>query len=304
MRKFELTILGSNSALPAYGRFPTSQVLNINEDLLLIDCGEGTQIRMSQYRIKRNKISRIFISHLHGDHLYGLPGVITSFYHTSRTQSLQIFGPTGIKRFLDTVFEVSGALAEYPLEIIELEDRGIKQIIDAVDYEIFAFPVSHRMPTFGYLFREKFGERNIRKSSIEKYRLNIDQIKAAKAGEEIRINDKIIDNSEITHPNPVPRSYAYCADSRYDESLLEYIEGVNTLYFETTYLDDMIDQAIERGHCTARQAGRLARKAGVQTLITGHYSSRYKNLEPILAEAKTEFENVVLGTDGLIFQIK
>ncbi|MBT8191638.1 MAG: MBL fold metallo-hydrolase, partial [Bacteroidia bacterium] len=147
MRKFELTILGSNSALPAYDRFPTSQVLNINEELLLIDCGEGTQIRMSQYHIKRNRVSRIFISHLHGDHLYGLPGVITSFYHISRTAELQIIGPKGIRKFLDTIFEISGALAEYPLEIIELEDEGLIQIVDTKYFEAYAFPVFHRMPT-------------------------------------------------------------------------------------------------------------------------------------------------------------
>ncbi|MBT8188781.1 MAG: ribonuclease Z, partial [Bacteroidia bacterium] len=151
--------------------------------------------------------------------------------------------------------------------------------------------------------REKITEKNIRKSAIEKYKLSIEQIKSVKSGEDLLIDEMTIDNRQLTYPNPVPRSYAYCADSIYEESLLNYISGVHTLYFETTYLDDMKEQARERGHCTARQAGELARKAGVKTLITGHYSSRYKDLNPILEEAKSEFENVILGQDGLVVEI-
>lgn len=304
MNKFEITILGSNSALPAYGRFPTSQILDIGQKLFLIDCGEGTQIRLGQYKIKRNKISHIFISHLHGDHLYGLPGVIISFNHTSRKEALTIFGPVGLKQYIDTCFEVSQVHLNFQIDIVELSQESELMVLETEQLTVHAFPVNHRVPTFGYRFQEKDSPRNIRKDAIKKYNLSLEQILNAKKGVLLNTGDINYKIEDITHPKANIRSYAYCADSRYDEQILPFINEATVLYFETTYLDVLKEEAFERGHATARQAGIMAKKAGVRTLITGHYSSRYKILDDHLIEAKSEFDNVVLGYDGLILNVE
>ncbi|MBT8231850.1 MAG: ribonuclease Z [Saprospiraceae bacterium] len=302
--QFYLTILGSNSATPAYGRFPTSQVLTLNDHTFLIDCGEGSQIRMGEYKIKRNKISHIFISHMHGDHIFGLPGLITSLTLNSRKEPLTIYGPKGIKAFLDAVISMSYSHLSFDLIINEIETDKKISILAFEDVEIFAFPVFHRIPTYGYLFEEKAGPRNILKSAIHKYSLSVDQIKSIKAGNDLDFDGKTIPNEEITKESLKPQSYAYCADSRADDRIIESVKGVSAMYFETTYLDDLRDQASERGHATSKQAAELALKANVNALITGHYSSRYKDVQPILDEAKSVFPNVYLGYDGMMLDIR
>ncbi len=304
MKKFELTILGSNSAMPAFGRFPTSQIINFDEQLILIDCGEGCQIRLSQYKIRRNKISHILISHLHGDHLYGLPGVLTSLNHLSRTKPLEVFGPVGIKKYINTCFEVGEVHLNYPLKITEIDSEEEIIISDQNNFAIKAFPVIHRIPTYAYKIIEKPSEKKIIKSVIDKYNLSIEQIKKIKNGNDLVIRDTIIENKALTHPSNAIRSYAFCADTKFSLSLLEYLKGINTMYYETTYMDELKNQAHERGHSTAKEAGQFASLSGIKLLVTGHYSSRYKNLDDILAEVKSEFPNAILGYDGLILNIQ
>jgi len=303
MRAFELTILGSNSALPAYGRFPTSQVLNYNNDLILIDCGEGTQIRMSDYKVKRNNISKICISHHHGDHLYGLPGVITSMNHHSRTAPLLVIGPRGIKKYLDVVFEIGEVHLNFALEVIEIDHSGLAKVYEDDELIIEAFPVFHRIPTYGYKYTEKSQEINIRKEAISEYNLSIEEIKQLKLGHDIERETGNIKNELCTLAHEPPRTYTYCADSKVDDSLIPIIAGSDLLYFETTYLHDLQQQAQERGHATAREAATLAKAAKVKQLITGHYSSRYRNVQPILDEAKEVFDNVILGYDGVVVRL-
>jgi len=304
MKKFELTILGSNSAIPAYGRFPTSQILNYNEELFLIDCGEGTQMRMTDYKIKRTKIDRIFISHLHGDHVYGLPGVITSLNHLSRKRALNIFGPVGLKKYLETIFEVGEVHLNFEVIVHELSFDSKTQIWENSTMRVYAFPVFHRIQTYGYLFQEKEGYRNIIKEKIPEFGLSVDQIKSIKKGEDITVDNKTIKNRDLVYPFIPSRSYAYCADSKVDPDLIPIVKGVNLLYFETTYLDSLRTQAIQRGHATAKQAGRFAKQAEVKTLVIGHYSSRYKNVHPLKEEAEQEFEKVILGYDGTMINIE
>ncbi len=271
--------------------------------MFLIDCGEGTQIRIGQYKIKRNSIDHIFISHLHGDHVYGLPGLLTSMSLNNRTKALQIFGPVGLKKMLDTVFEMSRAYFSFEIEITELKEGAHKTILDLPDAEVKCFPVYHRIPCFGYLFQEKLPERNVMKTAIEEFNLSIEEIKAAKRGEDIQRGDQIILNRLVTLTQDEVVSYAFCADSEADSRILDDIRGVNVLYFETTYLDDMSEQAKERGHATSVSAAQLADAAGVNVLITGHYSSRYRDLEPFIEEIKPIFENVILGYDGTMINL-
>jgi ribonuclease Z len=303
MKEFELTILGSNSALPAYGRFPTSQVLRYDNDLFLIDCGEGTQMRLSHYKIKRNKISTIFISHHHGDHLYGLPGVITSMNHYNRTEPLTVVGPVGIEKYLNVIFEIGEAHINFDLDIIEINPIDKEQVYENSRLTVHAFPVYHRIPTYGYQFVEKQRTLNVLKDSIVKYSLTVEEIKALKSGNDIQRGETVIKNQECTSGQNLLRRYTYCADSKVDNALIPIIKDSDLLYFETTYMHELQKQAHERGHATSVEAATLARKANVKQLITGHYSSRYKDVQPLIEEAKSVFDNVIMGYDGVVVRI-
>ena len=303
MKEYELTILGSNSALPAYGRYPTSQVLRYDSDLFLIDCGEGNQMRMSDYKIKRNGISVIFISHFHGDHLYGLPGVITSMNLASRKLPLKIIGPVGLKKYIDVIFEIGEVHMNFPLTIEEIDVDKATAVFENEYLSVEAFPVYHRIPTFGYKFSEKQRSLNIKKECITQYNLNIEEIKTLKAGQDLHRSDEVIKANDCTIGKDKLRSYTYCADSKVDDRLIEIIRDSDLLYFETTYMHEMQEQAQQRGHATSVEAATLAKKSNVSTLVTGHYSSRYKDVRPLVEEAKTVFENVVMGYDGVTIKI-
>ncbi len=303
MRPFELTILGSNSAVPAYGRFTTSQVLHYNHHLYVIDCGEGAQIRMQQYKIKKRRIQAIFISHLHGDHIFGLPGLLTSFNHLDRKDQLTVIGPVGLKNFLDASLNPGMNTLTYPLTIREFDVKEEVVVYESPDLAVTAFPVVHRIPTQGYKFSEIPGQRNIRKDAIDKYNLSVDQIKLIKSGQDLIYEGNTILNSSLVHKLSPPRSYAYCADSQYDPSIIPYIKDTDVIYFETTYLDELKENAHERMHATAKEAATLAKKANAGMLITGHYSSRYKDVLPLVNEAKQYFDHVVMGYDGAMFEI-
>lgn len=298
--KFELTILGSNSAMPAFGRFPTSQIINVSNALLLIDCGEGSQIRMNEYKINRNKICCVLISHLHGDHIYGLPGFLGSLSHLSRKEGITIIGPSGIREYVETTLRLSQSHIDFEIDINEIEFEDKQLVFEQAAFEVFAFPVYHRIPTFGYHIIEKQKALNIKKEAIDKYALSIDEIKLAKKGAPIERNGQLIPNAELTFPRKASRDYAYCADTRYDERLKPHLAGVKNLYFETTYLHELVKQAHARGHSTAREAGLLAHELKVENLIIGHYSSRYRELDRLLVEAKSQFENTHLGYDGFM----
>lgn len=302
-QRFHLTILGSNSAVPAYGRFPTSQVLEVNSHLFLIDCGEGTQIRMGQYKIKRNNISHVFISHLHGDHVYGLPGLLTSMSLSGRTKALTVYGPVGIKHLIDTIFSLSMAHLSYELTIHEIHSEKLTSILELDNVSVSAFPVYHRIPCYGYLFWEKKPLRNIRKEAIREYNLNIEEIKKIKQGHSIEREGREVDIDRLTYPQSQPVSYAFCADSSADHKLLDAISNVTALYFETTYLKDLQSQADERGHATTESAAQLAKLAKVKLLITGHYSSRYRDLELFRNEIEPIFQPVIIGRDGEMINI-
>ncbi len=302
-RQFHLTILGSNSAIPAYGRFPTSQILKVNGKSFLIDCGEGSQIRMSQYKIKKNSINYIFISHLHGDHVYGLPGLLTSMSLNSRKTPLEIFGPPGLKRLLSTVFELSKAYFSYQLNIHEYSSDRKLVILELDDIKVSLFPVFHRIETYGFLFEEKLSQKNIRKEVIEQYSMSIEEIKSVKNGADLLRGETVIANSELTLTAPKSVSYAYCSDSAPDERILSSIQDVNVLYFETTYLEDMLDQAKRRGHSTSRGAALMALNANAKLLVTGHYSSRYRDPEDFRFEVEEIFKPVVIGRDGEMVNI-
>ncbi len=296
---WRLLILGSNAAMPNNGRITTSQVLLTESDYYQIDCGEATQMRLSQYKVKRNRIRAIFISHLHGDHIFGLPGLITSYFHFSRKDDLHIIGPPGIKEFVETVVRLSESHLAFKLHITELEAKEKTLVYTDNTLEVFAFPLQHRIPTNGYLFKEKSEKTNIRKDKIHHYNLSVEEILQLKAEEEVhRADQTVIQPAEVLHPRKHPHSYAFCSDTKYHKGILEYIQGVDLLYHESTYLHELVDKAAERGHATAKEAALTAKAARVEKLVIGHYSGKYRDVHPLLEEAKEIFENTVRAYDG------
>ncbi len=302
--KFELTILGTNAAVPYRDRFLSGQVLNIHEQLFLIDCGEGTQLRLRDLGIKKSKIDHIFISHLHGDHVFGLFGVLTSLAMESRKRRLTVYGPKGIEELVMTTFRLTNYKSAFKIDIVEVDHSGETQLIDNKGITVNSFPLKHRVPCVGYVFKEKLMERAMIAEKITALNIPFTDIKAIKQGADfVNTEGVIFPNAELTLPPSKPRSFAYCSDTAYDEAIATHIYGVDLLYHETTFLNDMAAQAAITGHSTALQAGQMAKLAHVGQLVTGHYSSRYDNLNPILAEVKQAFENAVLGIDGETYTV-
>lgn len=301
--KFALTILGVNAATPAFGRFPTSQVLQIHNHFYLLDCGEGTQMRMSDFDVPRHKIRQIFISHLHGDHIFGLPGLLFSYDLNGRQEPLDIYSPSGLKDMVLAQLRPGTSLS-FPITFHEVGTSETGLVFENDEVAIESIPLKHGIPTVGYIFREKPRPLNIRPEKIEEYKLSIPQIKAAKAGEDILLeNGKRIGNQELTLPPSPLRSYAFLTDTLYDESVVHKIQEVSALYHDTTFCEDHLENALLTMHSTVRQAALLASKANVGQLITGHYSSRYKDLEFFLEEARPIFPNTVLGLEGVTYEL-
>lgn len=300
---FSLTILGSSSALPTSNRTVTAHVLNVHERFFLIDCGEGTQMQMRRYRIRFSKIHHIFISHLHGDHFYGLFGLLSSLNLIGRKVPMHIYGPPDLQKFLDLHFGVSADHLDFPLVFIPHNMREKSLILEDKHMTVESFPLDHKIECVGFLFREKKGERRMKKDVIEDLGLGIREILTLKQGRDY------VDEKGVVHPNNKltiaalkPRSYAYCSDTRYKESIIPFIRATDLLYHEATYMEDMKDRAIITGHSTAREAALIAEKSNAGKLIIGHFSSRYKDLNPLLEEARSIFPETFLAEEGMCYE--
>lgn len=301
---FELLILGSSSAIPSDDRFPSAQLLNMREQLFLIDCGEATQNRLWSFKVRWSKISHICISHLHGDHVFGLPGLITSFSHLQRKEPLTICGPEGIQDFLEGTLRHSRAHLNFEIHYLELDHRSGTKFYDDGLLSITSFPLNHRVPTIGYVFKVEEHYRKLNIEKISQYAIPVSQYKKVVAGESISdMEGNVYTADEFSAPVHYLKSYAYCSDTRYDESIISFIKDVDVLYHETTYLEALAHKAQETGHSTAHQAAIMAKKSGVGRLITGHYSSRYHELNVFLQECQSVFPNTILGKEGLLVQI-
>ena len=304
MKKFHLTILGSNAAGPAYGRITTCQYLIYNKSAFLIDCGEACQIRISEYKLKANKIETICISHLHGDHCFGLPGLLTSYSNASRSKALCIIGPKGIKKFVEDIMTNTFSRITYEISYIELDhDDGLQKVHEDQHIKVLAFPLKHRIPTYGYRFQEKQIQLNIKKDAILQFQLTIDEIKRIKSGQDVIREDgqKILWKNCCINPS-LPRSYSFCSDTIYDPDICQYIANSQYLYHEATYTHELVHLAKERMHSTALEAGKIALESKADNLIIGHYSSRYRNVETLIEEAASVFHSVHKGYDGFMLE--
>lgn len=299
---FGVTILGNNSALPAYDRHPTAQVVTLNDQLFLIDCGEGTQMQMARYKIRRSKINHIFISHLHGDHYFGLIGLLTSMGLLGRDNPLHLYAPAPLEAIIQLQLEAASTTLPFALHFHPVTAPGL--ILDSPKFSVEAFATQHRIPCFGYIIREKRNPRRIHKEKVVEYNIPAafyDQLK--QGADYVSKDGSVVPNEAVTLPNLAPRSYAFCADTIYDETIAEKVRGVNLLYHETTYLADQAERAASRFHTTTAQAAAIASKAGAAKLLIGHFSSKYETLDAFLAETKQFFPQTQLATEGTTFLI-
>lgn len=297
-----ITILGNNSAVPAFGRNPTAQVLQSADESYLIDCGEGTQMQMQRFRMKRSRINHIFISHLHGDHYFGLIGLLTSLSLLGRTQDIHLHAPAPLKKIIDLHLEVANTSLSFPLHFHPLEKEGL--IVDQNKMTVHCFPVSHRIECWGFLFRQKKNPRKVDKERVKSYEIPSSFYDKLQQGEDyITKKGTIIPNEEVTIQGAPALSYAFCADTLYDESIIDKIKGVDLLYHEATYLRALTDRANLHYHSTTEQAATIAQKAGVKKLIIGHFSSKYEAIDQFLEEARAVFPNTELALEGMCYKI-
>lgn len=260
---FSVTILGNNSAVPAYDRLPTSQLVNLDGHHFLVDCGEGTQLQLQRYKIRVSRISHIFISHLHGDHYFGLIGLINSFGLLNRQQDLHVFGPAPLKEILDIQLNAANTRLSFALHVHEIKGAG--SLLETEAITVNSFLTDHRIQCFGFSFCEKKLPRKLSAAGIS------------------------------------PRRYAFCADSRYYEPIIEEIKEFDLIYHESTYLDDQREKAELRFHATSKQAAELAKKANVKRLLLGHFSSQYESLSPFEEEARTIFPASEIALQGVTY---
>lgn len=296
---FTLNILGTASALPIVNRHPSAQVLDVRGRLFLIDCGEGAQIMMRRMHLSFLKLDRIFISHLHGDHCFGIFGLLSTMGMLGRTASIHIYAPEKFSSILKSFMEHFGDGLRFGIEHHPLVMDGPQTVFSSKSLEISAFPLNHRIETFGFLFREKTPAPNIRKDALEKYGLTLAEIGALKRGEDITRDGVTIPNGELTYIPYVPRSYAYCSDTAPFPELARWVEGVDLLYHEATFPEEMTELAAATAHSTTVQAAQCASAARVGKLLIGHYSSRFPDAAFFLDEAKKIFPNTELTEDGM-----
>lgn len=302
--QFELTILGCSSATPTHERHPSAQLLNISGRFYLIDCGEGTQIQFLKYKIKFLSINHIFISHLHGDHFFGLVGLISTMHLNGRTKPLKIFGHPGLKEILDIQFGYSSTTLNFPINFFPIDYSGSMVIHEDDLVTVSTIPLNHRIPCMGFLFKEKQRERSLKMEVVGPLKIPFEYYPAIKKGYDYTTEKgEKISNESITEQPPIPRSFAYCSDTAYHEPVLQYIEGVDLLYHEATFLHDLKERADKTFHSTAKEAGIIARKGRVKQLVIGHFSTRYKDAGVLAQEAKFEFNNTELAEEGRVYRI-
>lgn len=301
--RFEVLILGTGAALPARGRYPSAQLVNVQERLYLVDCGEGTQERLRQSGVNMNRIAAVFISHMHGDHYLGLMGLLSSMHLQGRTVPIAVYGPAVLREVIDIQLRASQTYLRYPLHFHALPAGSGSLVMDDDRATVTALALKHRVPTTGFRFTEHPLPRNIRKDKVElipHYART-----AVKEGEDLVLPDgSVIPNAELTFDPPRPRSYAYCSDTAFEPALIEHLRGVDLLYHESTFDESLAARAKETLHSTARQAATIARDAGVGELLLGHFSSRYKSEHVLLDEALTVFPRVRLAQEGTTFFVR
>jgi ribonuclease Z len=279
-------------------------VLNVHERLFLIDCGEGTQMQLRKTRIRFAKINHIFISHLHGDHVFGIYGLLSTFSLMGRTIPIHLYAPESYYKTLKSHLSDFDINLSFEIDFIPLSGKDPVKIFDDKYLTVTSFPLQHRIPAYGFLFREKISDRNILKEAIDKFHIPQIRIPAIKKGEDfINSDGTIIKNEDITLPPPEPLSYAYCSDTKYFKRLASFVKEVSVLYHESTFDKSKEGLAEITGHSTTLGAAKTALAANAGALIIGHFSARYKDISPLVDEARTLFPATYPAIDGKTYEV-
>jgi ribonuclease Z len=299
----KVTILGNNSALQAFGRHPTAQAVSVYGEVLLIDCGEGAQVQMQRFGIRWRSMHHIFISHLHGDHYFGLPGLLNSMGLLGRTAPLHLYAPAPLQPIIEAILNVANTILSYPFYFHPLPDE-VHLLVDDSSFSVTSFPVEHRIQCHGFLVERKTRGRKLLPDKCREYEVPAAYYEYLKQGNDYTRKDgAVIKNEWVTEDGPSRKKYAYCADTLFTKSFLPVIQGADTIYHECTYLEKDVDKAIARYHSTAAQAAQVAKMAGAKQLLLGHFSSKYKELEPFFDEASAIFPNVLVSVEGTAYEI-
>ncbi len=302
---FEVTILGNSSASPTPNRHPSGQYLHICDHHMLIDCGEGTQMQLQRYKIKKSKLTHIFITHVHGDHILGLPGLLLSMNLNKHEQAVNVYGPKELFEILKVFFQYTETEFSFPLHYHPIDPSTTSIVMENLYFSVKAFPLFHRVPTVGYLFEERAMLKKLNVAACQKLNIPFTHFNDIKMGKDYTSSDgKTTPNEDLTFPAMRPISYAYCSDTNYDERVINAVEEADYLYHEATFLHEKLDRANTTMHTTAKQAGMVAKQARVNKLIIGHFSSRYDDLNPLLEEARSEFPDTELAIEGLTFVLE
>lgn len=301
---FYVTILGSGAALPTKNRMPTAQYVNCNNRHFLIDCAEGTQLQLRKYKINFQKISHIFISHLHGDHYFGLIGLISTMNLLGREKELTIYGPKELENLIRPMFEFGGARLGFNVSFLQLK-MDTKTIIYEDDIvEVHSFPLVHKIPTCGFLIKEKPKPLKINPKKIKEFNLKIEHFKALQNAQDIVLESgERCKYQELTLPVKDALSYAYCSDTKKSLSISKYVKSATVLYHEATFLIKDQKRANATAHSSTKDAAEIASEARVQKLLVGHISSRYKTNDQHLKELKELFLNSDVVEDGMCIDL-
>lgn len=301
---FKVRILGSGAAIPTSDRNPTAQLIEINGRYVLIDCAEGTQLQFRRFHLSMQMLSHIFISHLHGDHYFGLIGLLTSLHLLGRKKAIDLYGPEPLEEIITTQLLHSNTQLVYPLHFHPVYNYKKELICEDELMMVHSFPLKHSVPTTGFRITEKYNLRNINKDFVTEKQLKWDVIRRIKNGEDyIDEKGQVYRNEDITTQLHKPRSYSYCSDTDFDESIIPAVKGTDVLYHEATFDQSKVDNARSKMHTTAMEAAIIAKKADVGKLIIGHFSARYSTVDSLLAEARSIFPETYAAEDGLIIEI-
>ncbi|MCR9173746.1 MAG: ribonuclease Z [bacterium] len=301
---FTVTILGSGAAVPTSRRNPSGQYIQCRNRHFLIDCGEGTQMQMRKFGVNFNRITHVFISHLHGDHFFGLVGLLSTMHLMGRVKAIHIYGPVGLKDIVLMQLEVAKGKLAFELIFREIAPEESTVLFEDEKVKVTCFPLVHKIPTSGFLIEEKERERKLLADKAKKDGVKREYFHRLKKGEDIVAEDGImISHLEYTEAAEKPKSYAYCSDTAYSEKTIKFVEGVNYLYHEATFIELLRDRAVATKHSTAKDAALVAKEAHVGKLLMGHLSARYDTGEEHVLEAKETFPDSECVEDGQIIQI-
>ena len=295
---FNVTILGTSSAIQAHGRNQSAQIVKVFNEVFLIDCGEGTQTVLKKHKINFNKINHILISHLHGDHYLGLFGLLSSMSLLGRKKPLNLFGPKGLKEIISIQLKYGNMTLNYDINFFETQVREQATIYKNSFLEVSSFPLIHRVDCTGFLIKEKNKPFKINTEDLPHNLSNTEYNKLKKGESFVLSNGFKVEAEKWTLPPKKARSYAYCSDTKYNEKIIPYIKEVDLLYHESTFIEAHADRTISTMHSTAKEAANIAKKANVKKLMLGHFSTRYKDLDQFLVESTEIFTPTILAKEG------